>query len=507
MILFTHSINTFDHNSGYAISRYQSICVDDYHKVNLFLKYGSNMTRSSPTTIQLLIKSTVETILRGVGKISMGKVSKRQDKYICICRTSQSTCSFDSPGVDYIYIADLLLLPRIIFCYIFKMYRNQLARASFRSTSSINQIRNMITAQAVVYAQHGEPKDVLKTHKYEIDDDNLDSNSIIVKTLGSPVNPSDINQIQGVYPSKPEKTTELGSSEPVAVCGNEGLFEILKVGDNVSNFKVGDWCVPTSVNMGTWRTHMLCGGDEMTKIPNPEQSKANGKPSGLSVNQGATISVNPLTAYLMLTHYVKLTPGKDWFIQNGGNSAVGKYATQISNLLGINSISVIRDRPDLQYLIKNMTEECGATKVITEEQNASKEFGSEIKSWVKETGGEIKLALNCVGGKNSTGIARKLNNNGLMLTYGGMSMQPVILPTSLHIFKNITSSGFWVTQLLKNDVELKRKTLGQIIEWYENRQLKDAPSKETKFNPSDELSKYYIDGIVNSKGGKQLIVY
>lgn len=42
----------------------------------------------------------------------------------------------------------------------------------------------MITAQAVVYAQHGEPKDVLKTLKYEIDDDNLDSNSIIVKTLG-----------------------------------------------------------------------------------------------------------------------------------------------------------------------------------------------------------------------------------------------------------------------------------------------------------------------------------
>lgn len=348
---------------------------------------------------------------------------------------------------------------------------------------------------------------MLKTHKYEIDDDNVDSNSIICKTLGSPVNPSDINQIQGVYPSKPEKTTELGTSEPSAVCGNEGLFQIVKVGANVKDFQVGDWCIPTSVNMGTWRTHILCSQEKMTKIPNPDQSKANGNASGLSVNQGATISVNPLTAYLMLTHYIKLTPGKDWFIQNGGNSAVGKYASQISKLLGINSISVVRDRKNLDELVSDLVENNGATKVITEEQNSSKEFGSEIKSWVKQTGGDIKLALNCVGGKNATGVARKLGANGLMLTYGGMSMQPVILPTSLHIFKNITSSGFWVTLLLKNDIELKRKTLAQIINWYENNQLKDAPSNETKFNPDHELSTYYLEAVEKSSAGKQLITY
>ncbi|OBA24371.1 NAD(P)-binding protein [Metschnikowia bicuspidata var. bicuspidata NRRL YB-4993] len=363
----------------------------------------------------------------------------------------------------------------------------------------------MLTAQAVVFSEHGEPADVLRTHTYEIDENNLDANSIIVKTVGSPVNPSDINQIQGVYPSQPERTTALGTDQPLAVCGNEGLFEILHVGSEVKNFQVGDWAVPTSVNFGTWRTHALCSEDKMMKLPNPKQSKANGKPQGLTVNQGATISVNPLTAFLMLNHYVKLEPGKDWFIQNGGNSAVGKFATQIGRILGINSISVIRDRPNLQETIEDLKTNQGATHVITEEQNNSREF-TDVKKWVKETGGSIKLAMNCVGGKSSTAVARKLSPDGLMLTYGGMSYQPVILPTSLHIFKNITSAGFWVTELLKSNPQLKRDTMNQIVLWYEEGKLSDAKSVELKFDGGD-LAKLYQEAVANSKNGKQLVVY
>lgn len=383
--------------------------------------------------------------------------------------------------------------------------QKSVSRKSITAFAQKTSLR-MLTAHAVVFADHGEPKDVLTTHSYEIDENNLAANEIVVRTLGAPINPSDINQIQGVYPSQPEKTTTLGTEKPLAVAGNEGLFEVLKVGANVTDLQPGDWAVPTTVNFGTWRTHALCDASQMMKLTNPEQSKAKGKPQGLSVNQGATISVNPLTAYLMLTHYVKLTPGKDWFIQNGGNSAVGKYASQIGRILGINSLSVIRDRPNLEEVVADLKETHGATQVITEEQNNSREFNGEVKKWIKETGGEVKLALNCVGGKASTAVARKLGNNGLMLTYGGMSFQPVIIPTSLHIFKNVTSAGFWVTALLKNDPELKRKTMDQIVEWYEEGKLHDAPSVENKFSEGD-LADVYKAAVANSKEGKQLVTF
>lgn len=370
---------------------------------------------------------------------------------------------------------------------------------------SIGQLR-MLTSQAVIFSKHGDPSEVLKTHSYEIDDSNVESDSIIVKTLGAPINPSDINQVQGVYPSQPEKTTILGTEEPSAVGGNEGLFEVLKVGSKVKNFKVGDWCIPSQVNFGTWRTHALCKEEDMTPLPNPEQSKANGKPNGLTINQGATISVNPLTAYLMLNHYVKLQPGKDWFIQNGGNSAVGKYAIQIAKIQGYNSLSVVRNRDNLDELVKEL-KDLGATQVITDEDNNLREFGATVKSWVKDTSGEIKLALNCVGGKSSAAVARKLNPNGLMLTYGGMSKQPVTLPTSLHIFKNITSAGFWVTALTQNDFNLKRSTLDKVVQWYEEGLLKDAPSVESKFTGEKQLNQLFIDGIENSTNGKQLVTF
>lgn len=380
-----------------------------------------------------------------------------------------------------------------------------LTRPFATAAKNITSFR-MITAQAVVFSDHGEPSDVLSTHTYEIDESKLDANSIIIKTLASPVNPSDINQVQGVYPSQPEKTTRLGTEKPLAVGGNEGLFEIIKVGANVTRFKEGDWAVPTTVNFGTWRTHAVCDAKDMMKLRNPEEAKASGKKQGLTINQGATISVNPLTAYLMLTNYVKLEPGKDWFIQNGGNSAVGKFASQIGRLLGFNSLSVIRDRPNLLETIGSLKNDFGATQVITEDENNSREFNHNVKKWVTETGGDIKLAFNCVGGKSSTAVARKLGQNGLMLSYGGMSYQPVIIPTALHIFKNITSSGFWVTALVKTDPELKQKVMNRIVEWYEEGKLIDPPSEEVKFT-GDDLAQFYKDAVTNSKNGKQLIVF
>lgn len=363
----------------------------------------------------------------------------------------------------------------------------------------------MITSNIVVYAEHGEPKDVLRNHTYQIDETNLAGLEVVVKTLGAPINPSDINQIQGVYPLKPPMTKDYGTDVPVAPCGNEGLFEVIHTGAN-TQLKVGDWVVPANVNFGTWRTHAKDDESKFQKINNPTQSKAAGKPNGLTVNQAATLSVNPPTALLMLTHFVKLEPGKDWFIQNGGNSAVGQYASQIGKILGFNSISVVRDRPNLEELKKELEEVKGATHVITDEQNNSRDFNNTVKQWTKETGGQIKLGLNCVGGKLSAAVARKLAPNGLMLTYGGMSMQPVTIPTSLHIFKNITSAGFWVTELLKNDRELKQKTLNQIVEWYEQGKLIDAPSNHIKFSSGDDLAKLYIDGVGN-KLGKQMVVY
>lgn len=48
---------------------------------------------------------------------------------------------------------------------------------------------------------------------------------------------------------------------------------------------------------------------------------------------------------------------------------------------------------------------------------------------------EIKLGLNCVGGKHTTLMAGHLGKDAALVSYGAMSKSPLSLPTSLFIFK------------------------------------------------------------------------
>lgn len=51
----------------------------------------------------------------------------------------------------------------------------------------------------------------------------------------------------------------------------------------------------------------------------------------------------------MLKDFVPLKPG-DTVIQNGGNSAVGQLVIQLCKIWNYKSVSVVRDRPDIQEL-------------------------------------------------------------------------------------------------------------------------------------------------------------
>lgn len=61
------------------------------------------------------------------------------------------------------------------------------------------------------------------------------------------------------------------------------------------------------------------------------------------------MNVNPCTAYRMLKDFVPLQPG-DTVIQNGGNSAVGQLVIQLCKIWNYKSVSVVRDRPNIQEL-------------------------------------------------------------------------------------------------------------------------------------------------------------
>ncbi|XP_029928500.1 enoyl-[acyl-carrier-protein] reductase, mitochondrial isoform X1 [Myripristis murdjan] len=273
------------------------------------------------------------------------------------------------------------------------------------------------TCSALLYRNHGEPSQVVQFE--DVDLPSVGAKDVLVKMLAAPINPSDINMIQGTYAILPDLP---------AVGGNEGVAQVVEVGSHVQSLKAGDWVIPRDAGLGTWRTAAVLPEVDVISLP-----------SDIPLLSAATLGVNPCTAFRMLSDFEDLKAG-DSVIQNAANSGVGQAVIQIAAAKGINTINVIRDRPEFKQLSDRL-KAIGASHVIKEEALRRPEMRELFKTCPRP-----KLALNGVGGKSATELLRHLQVGGTMVTYGGMAKQPVTVPVSSLIFKDVKLRGFWVTQ-------------------------------------------------------------
>jgi len=333
-------------------------------------------------------------------------------------------------------------------------------------------------SKAMICEKHGKPKDVL--HIKEIKVPKCKDDEVLVKFLASPINPSDLNQIEGTYPIKP-RFKKYG-----AVGGNEGVAEVVEAGRKVKNLSVGDWVIPDTKAFGTWQTFAVSPENELQRIS-----------KDISKISAATISVNPPTAYRMLKDFVNLKKG-DVIIQNGANSAVGQSVIQIAKAWGIKTINVIRDRPNFDE-VANELHKLGATLVIKEDDLRS----NSTRELVKGLGSPVRLALNCVGGKSASGITRLLGNHGTIVTYGGMSKQPLTFGTGPFIFKDLRACGYWNSRWGKEASKKDKQYMyDDICELIRGGHLAEPWHDETKWEISDDnktLNKKFMTAL--SKAG------
>lgn len=284
------------------------------------------------------------------------------------------------------------------------------------ATACHSSTRGASSCRALRFSKHGDPSQVIHLENVELGP--VGASEVLVKILAAPVNPSDINMIQGTYAILPDLP---------ATGGNEAVGEVIEVGHQVKTLKPGDWVIPKDAGLGTWRTAAVLSENDLLTVPN-----------NIPLLAAATLGVNPCTAYRMLADFEDLKPG-DTVIQNAANSGVGQAVIQIAAARGISTINVIRDRPEFTELSDRL-KAIGATHVIKEETLRRPEMKELFKTCPKP-----KLALNGVGGKSATELLRHLQVRGSMVTYGGMSKQPVTVPVSALIFKDVKIRGFWVT--------------------------------------------------------------
>ncbi len=272
----------------------------------------------------------------------------------------------------------------------------------------------MEKVSAIVIQEHGDPAAV--AHCGQIELPPPAAGETRVRVAFSPVNPADINVLEGKYPVRPELP---------GVPGVEGAG-ILENGTHV--------LLPH--RFGAWR-----------EAGNAPEAALVHVPAGVPLEQAAMLRINPATALCMLREFVSLAPG-DWVIQNAANSAVGRCIIQLARHHGWRTINVVR-RADI---IPELTA-AGADAVLIEGATLT----ADIHAITGKNG--ARIALNAVGGDSATRIAGALAPGGTIVTYGAMSRQPLRIPNGLLIFQDIAWRGFWVTRWYERATPAQRAAL------------------------------------------------
>jgi trans-2-enoyl-CoA reductase len=264
---------------------------------------------------------------------------------------------------------------------------------------------------AVVYEKHGIPAEVLQLVEQPWPEPQ--DGEVVVQMRAAPINPADLNAIEGKYP---------GRREVPAIPGFEGAGTVVTVGRNVSGVAQNDLVIPPH-HIGTWREAVAVDAKELVVVP-----------AGIDRAQAAMLKINPLTAWRLMHGYVQLEKG-GWVMQNAANSGAGRAVIQIARQLGYKTVNLVR-RAELIDDLKKL----GADVVLLDDEHVRDEVRKAVD------GAEIQLGLNCVGGDSALRVANCLAYGATLVTFGSMSLQPLKVPIGLLIFKDLRVRGIWINR-------------------------------------------------------------
>src|SRR5438067_7976257 len=277
------------------------------------------------------------------------------------------------------------------------------------------------SVSVAVYETHGNPADVLDVETQPWPTPSPDE--AVRQMRAAPINPADLNQLEGKYPIRPQLP---------ATPGFEGAGVVVDLGKSVKDLAVGALVILPH-NLGTWRDAVPVKASELVTVP-----------PAIDPVDAAMLKINQMTAWRLLHDYVDLKSG-DWLIQNAANSAAGRAVIQIARDLGYKTVNVVRR----EELIDELCAEGGDVVLVD---------GENLREEVKNATGDapIRLGLNAVGGDSALRLANCLAPESTIVTFGAMSLQPLKIPNGLLIFKDLRFRGIWINKWYDNATPAER---------------------------------------------------
>lgn len=280
--------------------------------------------------------------------------------------------------------------------------------------------------KALQVRQFGQASDVLEY--VDLRPSPLGEGMVRVNLLASPINPADLNWIEGTYGTRPILP---------AVPGTEAVGEVVE--SDCASLACGTKVMLTSYAHG-WQEQRVVPAHDLLPL-SPE----------LSIADAAMLKVNPATAWRMLHDFAEMPTGAV-IVQNAANSGVGRCVIQIARVCGWHTINFVRNRDSISEL-----RALGGDLVCADDETGKQ----EALEYLTARNERAALALNAVGGESAMRQFDLLAEGAVQVTYGAMGRRPVSVPNKFLIFRDLTCRGFWLSRWLS------RATAAEIGEMYE----------------------------------------
>ncbi|KAB8069467.1 hypothetical protein BDV29DRAFT_161413 [Aspergillus leporis] len=246
---------------------------------------------------------------------------------------------------------------------------------------------------------------------------------VLVQMSASPVNRVDLMTLANLYPVKPQYHVD---GKPIP--GFDGCGVVLD--SSSPAFRKDDVVLPSTLGLGTWRTHAVWPASSLLKLPRQTPPVA-----------GALLRSGALVAWLLCEEVTRLKAG-DWVIVSAGTSCVAQFFIQFARIKGINTILVVRDRYNIDATREKLLG-LGASSVLTEFELA--------QATEESLPGKVTLALDSVFGRVGEDLARLLSPGGKFVLVGMLAgpKTSISVSTSHLFYKQLSFLPFRSSEVLK----------------------------------------------------------
>jgi NADPH:quinone reductase len=326
--------------------------------------------------------------------------------------------------------------------------------------------------RALVHDRFGEPGEVLSIK--DVPKPTPGPGQVLVRMLASPINPSDLMMVRGIYSYSPQLPVTPGF-EGVGVVEESG-------GGLIGWFQKGKRVAVASQNAGCWAEYVVIPAKQAVPIPD-----------SVPVEQAASAFVNPTTAYAMTQRVLKVMP-HEWLLQTAAASVVGKMVIALGKHYGFQTINAVRRRDQVQEL-----KDLGADQVVVTDEE---DLAAAVMRLTSDYG--VRCALDPVGGEVGTAVAKCLSHGGRMLVYGSLSFQPTCFQPRDLITKGAKIETFALARFMQ-PLGLFQK-LGVIRAVNKLTASGVLRSPEGNKFPLERIAEAVADAERPGRGGKTLLV-